>query len=204
LENGNWGKNKITNGYFYSITNNIHPMRGKGYTSDPPHDAQTGHEWVEVNLGAEYYFDQVWLFPRTDIMAAGGISPFFPADFTIRVKPDKGDFKTVKTLTSQSTKGEVRIYDVGLQHAKLVRIDVTKLGVPPTGEAGHRLQLAEIEIYNTMEDSLPASVRNRKRVIPVTQLYKPIVFRGNALEGGIFGGIFVLSDIRGKTVFKSS
>jgi hypothetical protein len=58
--------------------------------------------WVEIDLGADTDLDAVRLLPRTDTPAAGGGTAGFPADFTIRTRPDgSGTYTTVRTVTGQ-------------------------------------------------------------------------------------------------------
>lgn len=147
LENSDWGKQKLVDGAQTSVTGS------KGYTSDPPQTTQNANEWVEIDLGQNYAFNQVKLFPRTDVDTSGGETPSFPIDFTIQVKPNGGSYSTVKNVTGQPNPGHTpQVYDIGSQNARYVKVDVTKLGLPAYDEGQsnyYRLQLAEVEIYST-------------------------------------------------------
>jgi alpha-L-rhamnosidase len=155
LEGGDWGKAKMVDGTQTSITGS------KGYTSDPPQSGQSYNEWVEIDLGANKTLNLVKLFPRTDVDTSGGETPNFPVDFTIQVKPDAGSYSTVKTITAQANPGHTpQSYDIGAQNARYVKIDVTKLGLPAYDESAsnyYRLQLAEVEIYNTAATPVPTA-----------------------------------------------
>jgi alpha-L-rhamnosidase len=145
LESTDWGRAKMVDGQQTSVSG------AKGYTSDPYQTGASNNEWVEIDLGANNSFNQVKLFPRTDISANGGGTANFPVDFTIQVKSDGGSYSTVKTVTGQANpNGTVQTYDIGSRNARYLKIDVTKLGTPASDETTkYRLQLAEVEIRNT-------------------------------------------------------
>jgi hypothetical protein len=146
-ENTDWGTAKMTDGTKTSVTGS------KGYTSGADASANT-NEWVEIDLGANYPFTMVKLYPRTDTLTAGGQTANFPVDFTIDVKPDGGSYSTVKTITGQANpNGTPQTYDlytvIGYPNARYLRINATKLGTPASDEtSNYRLQFAEVEIFN--------------------------------------------------------
>ncbi|MEV7064523.1 discoidin domain-containing protein [Streptomyces collinus] len=145
LENGDWGRDRLTDGRLRGVTG------AKGYTSNEFASADVSADpvWVEIDLGADTDLDAVRLFPRTDTPAAGGGTPGFPADFTIRTRPDgSGTYTTVRTVTGQpNPDGLVQTYGFRTVTARHVRLEVTRLGTPASDETTkYRLQLAELTV----------------------------------------------------------
>ncbi|WP_330262158.1 discoidin domain-containing protein [Streptomyces griseorubiginosus] len=102
LENGDWGKNRLTDGKLTSVTG------AKGYTSNdfPAADVSANPVWMEIDLGADTDLDAVCLFPRTDTPAVGGATAGFPVDFTIQVRADSATaYTTVRTVTAEPNPG---------------------------------------------------------------------------------------------------
>ena len=145
LENGDWGRNRLTDGVLTSVTG------AKGYTSNDfsSADVSANPVWVEVDLGADTDLDAVRLFPRTDTSAAGGGTAGFPVDFTLQVRSDGGtSYTTVRTVAGQaSPNGLVQTYGFRTVTARYVRLQATKLGAPASDETTkYRLQLAELTV----------------------------------------------------------
>jgi hypothetical protein len=143
LENGDWGQAKLTDGINTSLAG------AKGYTSNM-YSSADNHECVEIDLGRNVAFNQIALFPRTDVTASNGSAAGFPQDFTIQVKPEGGGYTTVKTLTNEMNSDlQPKTYEVGNQNARYILIDVTRLGMFASDDQNnYRFQLAEIEVYN--------------------------------------------------------
>jgi alpha-L-rhamnosidase len=145
LENGDWGVSKLTDGITVSISGS------KGYSSDPMRTSATYNECVEVDLGANKTFTRVILYPRTDTLTSGGLTPDFPVNFTIQTRTNGSTtYTTVATITNQANPaGKPQTYDFPSVNARYVRIAVTQLGLPPADEStGYRLQLCELAVYN--------------------------------------------------------
>ncbi|MET8982660.1 discoidin domain-containing protein [Streptomyces sp. NPDC004539] len=145
LENGDWGRNRLTDGKLTSVTG------AKGYTSNdfPSADVSANPVWVEIDLGADTDLDAIRLFPRTDTPAAGGGTAGFPVDFTIQTRPDgSSTYTTVRTITGQANPdGLVQTYGFKTTTARYVRLHATRLGSPASDETTkYRLQLAELTI----------------------------------------------------------
>jgi alpha-L-rhamnosidase len=145
LENGNWGRDRLTDGTLTSVNG------AKGYTSNDFASADVGAApvWVEIDLGADTDLDAVRLFPRTDTPAAGGGTAGFPVDFTIQTRLDGSSvYTTVRTVTGQANPGgRVQTYGFRTTTARHVRLQVTRLGAPASDEtAKYRLQLAEVTV----------------------------------------------------------
>ncbi|MEU1319962.1 discoidin domain-containing protein [Streptomyces tibetensis] len=145
LENGDWGRNRLTDGKLRSVTG------AKGYTSTefPSADVSANPIWVEVDLGADTDLDAVRLFPRTDTVAASGGTAGFPVDFTIQTRPDGAtSYTTVRTVTGQpNPDGLVQTYGFRTTTGRYLRLHATRLGSPASDEtAKYRLQLAELTV----------------------------------------------------------
>jgi hypothetical protein len=145
LENGDWGRNRLTDGRLTSGTG------AKGYTSNEFASADVGDTpvWIEVDLGADRTIGAVTLHPRTDTGGAGGGSAGFPVDFTLQTRSDgASSYATVRTVTGQSNpEGAARTYTLTSARGRYLRLRVTRLGAPASDEtAKYRLQLAEIRV----------------------------------------------------------
>ncbi|OXY85819.1 glycoside hydrolase family 78 [Streptomyces diastatochromogenes] len=143
LENGNWGRNRLTDGVLTSVTG------AKGYTSNDfgSADVSANPVWVEIDLGADTDLDAVRLFPRTDTPAAGGGTAGFPVDFTLQTRADgAASYTTVRTVTAEpNPNGLPQTYGFKTTTARYVRLQATRLGTPAADEATrYRLQLAEL------------------------------------------------------------
>ncbi|MFI9834658.1 discoidin domain-containing protein [Streptomyces sp. NPDC051913] len=145
LENGDWGRDRLTDGRLTSVTG------AKGFTSNEFASADAGANpvWVEIDLGADTDLDAVRLFPRTDTAAAGGGSAGFPVDFTLQTRPDGGTtYTTVRTVTGQpNPDGRVQTYGFRTTTGRYLRLQATRFGAPAADEtAKYRLQLAELTV----------------------------------------------------------
>jgi hypothetical protein len=144
LESSDWGMAKLTDGITTSVTGSM------GYTSDPTQGGPNNHECVTIDLGKNTAFNRIKIYPRTDVKSTTGGAPNWPANYTIQVEPDGGSYAIVQTVTNDSNNtAQPKTCDFTGQNARYIKIDVTKLGVPASDEAGnYRLQLAEVEAYN--------------------------------------------------------
>jgi hypothetical protein len=145
LENGDWGRNRLTDGVPAGVTG------AKGYTSNDfsSADVSANPIWVEIDLGADTDLDAVRLFPRTDTPAAGGGTPGFPVDFTLQTRADgASQYTTVRTVTAEpNPNGLAQTYGFRTATARHVRLQATRLGLPAADEATrYRLQLAELTV----------------------------------------------------------
>jgi hypothetical protein len=145
LENGDWGRNRLTDGVLTSLTG------AKGYTSNDfsSADVSANPVWVEIDLGADTDLDAVRLFPRTDTPAAGGGTAGFPVDFTLQTRADASTaYTTVRTVTGQANPdGAAQTYVLPSASGRYVRLRATGLGRPASDETTkYRLQLAEIGV----------------------------------------------------------
>ncbi|MFE3850753.1 discoidin domain-containing protein [Streptomyces griseorubiginosus] len=145
LENGDWGKNRLTDGKLTSVTG------AKGYTSIdfPAADISTNPVWIEIDLGTDRAIGSVTLHPRTDINGVGGGTAGFPVDFAFQTRPDgAGTYTTARTVTAEPNPGgAAQTYTLASATGRYVRLKVSRLGKPASDESTrYRLQLAEIRV----------------------------------------------------------
>ncbi|MCX8128594.1 MAG: MBL fold metallo-hydrolase [Clostridia bacterium] len=144
IEAYGWGKGKLVDGREKSDL-----YYAKGFSSGP-NPVPDKNEWVEVDLGADCSFNQIKLFPRSDILSVNGLTAGFPVDYSIQVKPENGVYSVISSVTGQQDlQGNPRIFSFETLNARYVKVNVTKLGNPPKDEPRvYRFQLAELEIFN--------------------------------------------------------
>lgn len=139
----------------------------KGFTSvnyaSP--DVTDENLWAEIDLGADTDFNQITLYPRTDIAGASGGSPNFPTAFKLQYKLD-GDsvYRDIATFTDvENPQGQPATFDFSIQNGRYVRIVPITLGDPASDDASgakpYRFQLAEFEVYanELVDNNLGAS-----------------------------------------------
>jgi len=142
---GAWGAALLTDG----------TRKGTGFSTNSvanPNVGVSGAKWVSVNLQKNSVIDTVVLYPRTDgEVDSNGQTPSYPVDFEIQVRADgESQYRTVKQITGEpNPQGMAQTYAFDAPViAKEVRIFVTKLGTKEVSDNGHRLQLAEMEVYS--------------------------------------------------------
>jgi len=105
---------------------------------------------LTFDLGEKTAFNQVKIYPRTDVLAADGTSGNFPASFVIEVS--NGGVFWKKLVVEKNYDAPVlspAIFDLGAQNYRYIRLRVLKLGAPVRDESDvHRLQLVEFGVYN--------------------------------------------------------
>ena len=129
----------------------------KGFTSVNYASAEVTDEnlWVEIDLGSDVDFNQITLYPRTDVDGknGGGESPNFPVAFKVQYKLD-GDsvYRDIKIFNDVANPmGQPATFDLGLQNGRYIRLIPITLGSPASDDASgakpYRFQLAEFEVY---------------------------------------------------------
>ncbi len=144
---GGWGLNRVTDGRNFSLDNT-----SMGWTSS--NSLTANHtEWVIVDLGAAFTFDQIILYPRVSTLA--GVCPGgnpddswagagFPTAFTIETSPDNAAWNPLVTRTNYPAPYVApQRFIVPATTARYVRITGTQL-VQVAGE--YRMQFAEIAV----------------------------------------------------------
>ncbi len=151
-DSAGWNIRNLTDGKLTSTD------ASAGYTSNSSKSPSVDY-WVQIDLGENTLFDCIRLYPRTNALASDGTTCSFPKDFSVEVKKSgKSDYTTVaqyKDYTAPYKKPAV----IDLQElvsARYIRLHVTRVGAPPTGE-DYYLQLAEMGVYQTRENTVDKS-----------------------------------------------
>ena len=95
---GYWEPQYVTDG---RLTTDQPPL---GYTSYQRQSQDLGGSdiWLQIDLGQVRHFDEVELYPRTDVTTDDGQTPNFPVDYTIQTSADASTFTTAATVTNQA------------------------------------------------------------------------------------------------------
>ena len=138
-----WGTSKLTDG-------NRENLRGSevcGWTSNS-FTVVDHSEYACVDLGAVYKVNQVQIMPAG--AAKGTTSVMFPRDFTITVSTDGETWTNVLSESNYPAPIiEMQVFDFETVKARYVRFEGTSLRTKPTDGNRFRMQLAELEVYNT-------------------------------------------------------
>jgi alpha-L-rhamnosidase len=195
----NWNEDRLTDGLRRSTDSS------SGYSSATAYATPGNVEWVRIDLGEKTDVGRVLLYPRTARSgeAAELTGRNFPSDFQIQVSDDGTDWTSVGSFTGQqASNGAPRTYlaDAGAT-GRYVRVYVTKLGLGApdeqgTASGGHRLQMAEVEVYAPYETeaqilSQPQDVSttaggDARFVVGVTGEPLPSVTWQRSVDGGSF------------------
>lgn len=150
----------------------------KGYGSD---DISSDPVTVTVDLGQDYLFNQLVLYPRNDVSTGieGASSPNFMVDFTVQVSSDGVNYTDVYSIVDNpNPNGNAQGHAFEEVTARYVKIVTTKLGPLPTGEFTHYLQFAELEIYNRPNLAL------NQPVVANSDVNMPVYFQQAYLTDG--------------------
>lgn len=104
-------------------------------------------EWVRLDFGSSYYIDRIVIY------AAGehnGTYYGMPRDFVIEVSNDGENFIAVAEKTGYTATEAAQTFTFDKTNARYLRVRGTKLNVYPHESNTYRMQLAEIEVYNTV------------------------------------------------------
>jgi len=135
FEQSGWGAAKLVDGDISASS---------GYSSSSTLENHT--EWVGVDFGYAYDFNQVKLYPRN----IGISSETFPVDFEIQISNDGDNWTTVHSETNYpapTPPSTVQTFNFSPVKAQFIRIYANKLR--PFSAEGNKyyLQLVEIEVF---------------------------------------------------------
>ncbi|MCI8497407.1 MAG: family 78 glycoside hydrolase catalytic domain [Clostridiales bacterium] len=150
--NGDWNAAHLTDGVYLSIPGSF------GCTTSGSNTDQVSF-WFEIDLGKDMDFNRIQLYPRSDTFAVDGKTASFPKDFEIQVRAEgETKYRTVASFEDfESPYQKPAVIEFDSANARYVRLNVTRVGNPPAGEA-YYLQLAEMGVYNT-QSAFTASVQ---------------------------------------------
>lgn len=119
-----------------------------------------------IDLGYSYKFDRISVF--TTANGGTGTAYGMPRDFAIEVSNDGENFTAVVEKTAYPTReaGE-HTFTFEAVHARYVRIRGTQLNQLPHESYVYRMQLAEVQVYNT-----PAA--DKSALTPLIEEYNAI------------------------------
>ena len=112
--------------------------------------ANTTSVSITYDLGGIKCVNQIALFPRTDVTAEDfTLSCSYPVNFTVSVSEDGKAYTTALTVTDNvNPKFKQQSFDLGKTYnARYVKLTVTKVGLPISGQTAYYLQLAEFDVY---------------------------------------------------------
>ncbi len=143
LNSGAWHENKLTDGDRYNLRSGEVCGWTSNFATALPHE-----EWIGVDLGAVYEIDQIQIMPAG--AAKGGKCYAFPKGFVLMVSED-GQYWTAVYREDDYPipTTEMQIFDFDTVKARYVRFLATELRTKPSDSNKHRMQIAEIEVYNT-------------------------------------------------------
>ncbi len=155
IETSMFGVNKVTDG-IYTVRNS-----NEGWTTNELLTTQ----WIYIDLGEVTEFETVKIYPRYDGTNDGyGI----PITMLIQVSNNATDWTTVFTARNpERPTVDPLVYKVGTQQARYIRLYSEDIRPIPTDGNKKRIQISEIEIYNSavMESpkitTQPADIRYR-------------------------------------------
>lgn len=132
-----WEKDKAVDG--------IPTSGGSSYGWSSEGSILTDHtEWIKIDLGQSQYIDKINLYPRSDL-----VGEFFPIDFNIQASEDGINWTTLITkLNYPKPQAVSQTFAFNPLNARFVKIEGTKLR-PPQNAIEYRMQLAEIEVFNS-------------------------------------------------------
>ena len=141
--NDYWAKEKLTDG----DRENLRGDEICGWSSN--RFVQFNHrEYVCVDLGTVYKVNQVQVMPAGATKGSKCVS--FPRDFTVLVSSDGETWTSVYSAKNYSVPTtDMQVFDFDLTDARYVMFKGTSLRTKATDGNRFRMQLAELEVYNT-------------------------------------------------------
>ncbi len=144
VESAAWGKQKLTDGDRENLRGTSEVC---GWSSNS--NGQHNHtEYVIIDLGAVYKINQVQVMPAG--ATKGNEYTSFPEDFTILVSIDGEKWTSVYSAENYPIPTTtMQVFNFDAENARYVRFEGTSIRPKTTDGNTYRMQLAEIEVYNT-------------------------------------------------------
>ncbi len=157
LEGWGWGAAFLTDGANDTQNPNAHGWSTTGASSA---DVSAAPVWATIDLGSVQTVSSVSLWPRTDYLTASGTTASFPVNYSIETSAttnQTASFSVASTVTAQPvppTPTPPTTITFPAVTARYVKLNITQLGLAPTGTSTYYAQLAEIGVYgpNTAGD----------------------------------------------------
>ncbi|MBD5131302.1 MAG: family 78 glycoside hydrolase catalytic domain [Clostridiales bacterium] len=144
-ENDKWGSSFLTDG----------DTTGIGGWSSLNLTDQQHEEWVLVDLGFDFMIDRMVIYTRGG--SGTDVAYGMPRDFVIEVSKDGVSYEPVVTETDYQPRAVgAHEFSFDSVKARYVRVRGTKLNQLPYDGNTYRMQLAELEIYNSPRADLSA------------------------------------------------
>ena len=138
-ENDGWNLTYINDGITDGTTT-------KGWSSSNLIN-ERHEEWIKLDLGYDYFIDRIVIY------AAGehnGVYYGMPKDFVIELSADGENYTPVVEKTGYTARSAKQEFTFDKTQARYIRIRGTELNVYAHESNTYRMQLAEIEVYNTV------------------------------------------------------
>jgi hypothetical protein len=116
-----------------------------GFHSTPT--SSNHSEWITVDLGANYTFNRVKLYPRND---DDWVGEYFPVSFVISCSPDNTTWTTLATLTNYPKPGnEPQYFSFSNQTARYVNVGtIGTTGLRQAQGGTYAMAFAEMQVLN--------------------------------------------------------
>lgn len=118
---------------------------GKAFWSSGDNQAKANHEEsITIDLGAEQWIGEIWLYPRRFGSREG-----FPIDFSINASSDGKIWQTLRMVSGEPLPGgeHPRRYVLPATRSRFVQIVATRLRQMSEDMGNHRMQLSAVEVF---------------------------------------------------------
>jgi alpha-L-rhamnosidase len=157
LEGWGWGASFLTDGVDDTQNPNAHGWSTTGMSSA---NVSSAPVWATVDLGSVQTVSSVSLWPRSDYLSAAGTTASFPASYSIETSATTNataSFSAVATVANQAvppTPTPPTTIAFTAVTARYIKLNITGLGLAPSGTSTYYAQLAEMGVYgpNTAGD----------------------------------------------------
>ena len=138
-----WNASKLTDGDRFNLRGSEVCGWTSNFATALPHE-----DWFGVDLGAVYEINEIHIMPAGG--TRGGKCYAFPKSFALYVSED-GEYWTevAREENYPIPTTEMQIFAFAPVSARYIRFVGTELRTKPTDSNKFRMQIAEIEVYNT-------------------------------------------------------